>query len=49
MGPVNLHVPYFSLFLLVAFVFKYNVDEKICDILRSESRKTRNARDRMLI
>ena len=28
MGPVNLGVPYFGLLLLVAFVFKHNVDEK---------------------
>ena len=28
-GPVNLDVPYFSLLLLVAFVLKHNVDEKI--------------------
>ena len=25
---MNLNVPYFSLLLLVAFVFKHNVDEK---------------------
>ena len=27
-GAVNLHIPCFSLLLLVAFVFKHNVDEK---------------------
>ena len=46
---MNPHVPYFSLLLLVAFVLKHNVDEKICEILTSESRKTRIAGDRMLI
>ena len=43
MEGVNLEIPYFSLILLVAFVFKQNVDEKLCEMLTSESRKTRIA------
>ena len=43
MEGVNLEIPYFSLLLHVAFVFKQNVDEKICEMLTSESRKTRIA------
>ena len=49
MEGVNLEISYFSLILLVAFLFKQNVDEKICEVLTSESRKTRIAWDRMLI
>ena len=43
MEGVNLEIPYFSLILLVAFVFKQNVDEKICEMMTSESCKTRIA------
>ena len=46
---MNLDVPHFSLLLFVAFVLKHNVDEKICKILTSESRKTGIAGDKMLI
>ena len=33
---MNLDIACFSLLLLVAFVLKHNVDEKICEILTSE-------------
>ena len=35
-GAVNHDIPYFSLLLLVSFVLKHNVDEKIREILKSE-------------
>ena len=34
--PVNFDIPYFNLLLLVAFVLKHNLAEKICKILTSE-------------
>ena len=35
-GTSSHDITYFGLFLLVAFVFKHNVNEKICEILKSE-------------
>ena len=29
-GAVNFDIPYFSLFFLVDFILKHNIDEKIC-------------------